>query len=85
MPRIVEDPIPYAHSASMTTVQQIKTQLENLSPAELLQIRDWLDNVLEDHLPFTDAFEAQIKQTEREMISNAPGHTSSPPEKSPEI
>ncbi len=53
----------------MSRVQQIETELGKLSPAELQQIRDWLDEVLEEQLEFTDEFEAQIKKSEEEMRS----------------
>jgi hypothetical protein len=62
----------------MSKVQQIEAQLETLSPAELLQIRDWLDDVLEDQLQFTDEFEAQIKQSEQEMALGARPRTRQP-------
>lgn len=55
----------------MSKVQELEAQLEKLSPTEMRQIRDWLDDVLEDQLPFTDEFEAQIKQSETEMASGA--------------
>ncbi len=51
----------------MSKVQQIEAELGKLSPAELQEIRDWLDEILEDQLEFTDAFEKQIKQSEKEM------------------
>ncbi len=53
----------------MSKVQQLEAELEKLSPAELQQIRDWLDDMLEDQLPFTDEFEARLKQSEQEMAS----------------
>ncbi len=54
---------------AMSKVQQLEAELEKLSPAELQQIRDWLDDVLEDQLQFTDEFEGRIKQSEQEMAS----------------
>jgi hypothetical protein len=53
----------------MSKVQQMEVELQKLSPAELLQIRDWLDDLLEDKLQFTDGFEAQIQQSEKEMAA----------------
>ena len=53
----------------MSRVQQIEAELRKFSPAELQQIRDWLDTVLEDQLQFTDDFEAQIQQSQREMAA----------------
>jgi hypothetical protein len=51
----------------MSKVAQIESELEKLSQAELRQVRDWLDNLIEDDLEFTPEFEASIQQSEREM------------------
>jgi hypothetical protein len=53
----------------MSKVQQIEAEMEKLSPDELRQIRDWLDDFLEDQLAFTAEFEQQIKQSEQEMAA----------------
>jgi hypothetical protein len=53
----------------MSRVQRMEAELGKFSPAELQQIRDWLDTVLENELQFTDDFEAQIQQSEREMAA----------------
>ena len=50
-------------------MQEIEAELEKLSAVELGQIRDWLDDFLEDQLQFTDEFEAQIRQSEQEAAS----------------
>ena len=67
--RNVETAPSSAHIIVMSKVQQLEAELEKLSPAELQQIRDWLDDLLEDQLPFTDEFEARLKQSEQEMAS----------------
>jgi hypothetical protein len=51
----------------VSKVQQIEAELEKLSAAELQQIRQWLDDFLEDQLQFTEEFENQITQSENEM------------------
>jgi hypothetical protein len=51
----------------MGKVDQIEAELEKLSPAELKQIRDWLDDFVEDRMEFTPDFEAAIQQSEGEM------------------
>jgi hypothetical protein len=51
----------------VSKVQQIEAELEKLSAAELREVREWLDDFLEDQLQFTDEFEAQIAQSESEM------------------
>ena len=50
----------------MSKVEQIETELRKLSKTELRQIRDWLDDVIEDNLEFTPEFEASIRQAERD-------------------
>ena len=51
----------------MSKVTQVEAELAKLSQAELRQVREWLDDVIEDDLEFTPEFEAGIKQSEREM------------------
>ncbi len=53
----------------MSKVDQIEAKLEKLSPAELQQVRDWLDDFAEDRLELTPEFEATIQQSEREMAA----------------
>ncbi len=45
----------------MNKVLQLEAELGKLSSAELRQIRDWRDALLEDDLEFTAEFEAQIR------------------------
>lgn len=47
----------------MSKVEQIE--------AELCQIRNWLDDPLEDELEFTPEFEASIQKSEREKADGA--------------
>lgn len=54
---------------AMSTVQQIKAELEKLTPAELRQIRDWLNDFVEDRMQISPEFEATIQESEREMQS----------------
>ena len=51
----------------MSKVAQIENELGSLSQAELREVRDWLDDQIEDDLEFTPAFESAIQQSEREM------------------
>ena len=53
----------------MNKVEQVESELRKLSPAELRQVRDWLDDFVEDQLQFTPEFEAAIRQSESEMNS----------------
>ena len=45
----------------------MESELRKLSQAELRQVRDWLDNIIEDKLEFTPEFEHSIQQAERDM------------------
>jgi hypothetical protein len=51
----------------MSKVEQMETELRKFSQTELRQIRDWLDDVIEDDLEFTPEFEESIRQAERDM------------------
>ena len=62
----------------MNTVQILESELLKLSPAEMRQIRDWLDDLLEDQLKFTDEFEAEIQQSERDMAAGGHSRTRRP-------
>jgi hypothetical protein len=52
-------------------VEQVEGELRKLSPAELRQVRDWLDDFVEDQMEFTPEFEGAIRQSESEMKSGA--------------
>ena len=45
----------------------MEAELRKLSQAELRQIREWLDDVIEDGLEFTPEFEESVRQAERDM------------------
>jgi hypothetical protein len=51
----------------MSKVEQVESELRKLSQAELRQVREWLDNIIEDELEFTSEFEHSIQQAERDM------------------
>jgi len=53
----------------------IEAQLQTLSRPELKQVRDWLDDVVEDDLDFTDEFEAKIQASETDMEAGRPSRT----------
>ena len=52
----------------MSKVEQMETELRKLSQTELRQIREWLDDVIEDDLEFTPEFEESIRRAERDMV-----------------
>jgi len=51
----------------MSKVEQMESELRKLSQSELRQIREWLDDLIEDELEFTPEFERSIQQAERKM------------------
>ena len=51
----------------VTKVEQVECELRKLSQTELRQIREWLDDVIEDELEFTPEFEHSIQRSERDM------------------
>ena len=65
----------------MSAVQRIEAELQKLSHEEMLEVRDWLEDFLEDQLPFTDEFEAKIRQSEADMAANKPSRTRQTPAK----
>ena len=53
----------------MSKVERIEAELKQLSTAELREVRAWLDDFVEDNLPFAPEFESAIQESEREMAS----------------
>ena len=51
----------------MSRVERVESELRKLSQAELRQIREWLDDIIEDELEFTPEFENAVQQAERDM------------------
>ena len=51
----------------MQTLEKIEAEVKQLSKAEQEALRDWLDNVLEDELEFTDEFKAKIERAKRDI------------------
>jgi len=58
----------------MSKVEEIAASIERvgLSREELSQVRDWLDNLLEDEMEFTPDFEAKVKASEDAMRAGKP-------------
>lgn len=51
----------------MPTLQQIEEQVKMLTKAEREALLDWLVNVMEDELEFTDEFKAKIERGEEDI------------------
>jgi hypothetical protein len=57
------------HRAGVSKVEQMELELRKLSQAELRQIREWLDDFIEDELEFTPEFQNSIQRSERDMAA----------------
>jgi hypothetical protein len=62
----------------MSKVAQIEEELHKLSQAELRQVRDWLDDLIEDELEFAPEFESAIGKSEAEMAKGLRPRTRQP-------
>ncbi len=62
----------------MSKVAQVEAELEKLSQTELREVRDWLDDLIEDDLEFTPEFESAIQQSEREKAKGQSSRTRQP-------
>jgi len=62
----------------MSKVQSIEAELQQLTPGEIREVRDWLENFLEDQLQFTDEFEADLQQSERDLAAGIASRTRQP-------
>ena len=51
----------------MQSLERIEAEVKQLSKAEQKALRDWLENLLEDELEFTDEFKAKIERGERDL------------------
>ena len=59
------------HRGDVSKIEQVEAELRKLSPRELRQVRDWLNDFVEDHMDFKAEFESAIGESEREMRSGA--------------
>ena len=51
----------------MKTLEQIEAEVQKLSPQEQEQLRDWLENLLEDRLELKDEFKAEIEAGKKDI------------------
>jgi len=51
----------------MSTIQEIEAVIPRLSRAEVEELREWIDNYLEDQLELTDEVKARIEESRREI------------------
>ena len=53
----------------MSTVAEIQNAISLLSPAELVELRHWFEEYLEDHLELTDEVKAQLDESRHEIAA----------------
>jgi hypothetical protein len=51
----------------MPTLEQVEQQIKQLTKAEREELLDWLGNIVEDQLEFTDEFKAKIERGEQDI------------------
>jgi hypothetical protein len=66
------------HDDFVSKVEQMETELRKLSQTELRQIREWLDDVIEDNLEFTPEFEESVRRAESDMADGKSGRVREP-------
>lgn len=66
----------------MRTLKDITEAISQLSDPELAELRAWLFS-RDDHLKMTDAFEAKIKDSERQMREGKRPRPVDPTQKNP--
>jgi hypothetical protein len=53
----------------VSTVKEIQAAIPELSRAELEEIRDWIDERLENNLELSDDVKAKLNQSRREIAA----------------
>jgi hypothetical protein len=53
----------------MSTVREIQEAIPSLSRAEVEQIREWIDDYLEDQLELTDEVKAKLDRSRAEIAA----------------
>ncbi len=53
----------------MSTVKEIQAAIPKLSREEIEEIREWIDDYLEDHLELTNEVKAKLDQSRREIAA----------------
>jgi hypothetical protein len=56
----------------MKTLEQVEADVRMLPPEKQEELRDWLENLLEDQLEFTDEFKARIERGEQDLREGRP-------------
>ena len=59
----------WAILATVSTVKEIEAAIPKLSRAEIEEIREWIDDYLEDQLELTDDVKAKLDQSRAEIAA----------------
>ena len=51
----------------MKTLEKVQADVRMLPPEKQEELLDWLENLLEDELEFTDEFKAKIERGEQDL------------------
>ena len=51
----------------VNTIQEIESALTRLSPSDLVSIRDFLDDLIEDELELSDKFKEKVDRAEEQI------------------
>ena len=51
----------------MKTIEQVEADVRRLSPKEQEELRDWLENLLEDRLELKEEFKSEIEAGKRDI------------------
>ena len=51
----------------MGTLEQVESDVRMLPPEKQEELRNWLENLLEDRLEFTDEFKAKVERGEQDL------------------
>jgi hypothetical protein len=51
----------------MKTLEEVEADVRMLSREEQAELREWLENLLEDQLEMTDEFKTRIERGERDI------------------
>ncbi|MBI2946653.1 MAG: hypothetical protein HYY23_03340 [Verrucomicrobia bacterium] len=51
----------------MSTVQEIKAAIPNLTPTELAELKEWLEEFFEDQCDLSDQIKADLEEAKRDI------------------
>ncbi len=54
-------------AADSTALERIESKVKQLTPAQLDELGEWLENLLEDRLELTEEFKASIERGEQDI------------------